>query len=163
MERWDNWEMVQLDKFKGRQGDAYVTFDGLSVLENPYNEEQRALPYRVYSEGDFYDALMGWFFDGNTIQWPPHTVEKGFLRKQNLCSQCGTPIDKKETRPETFSGEVHNAKIPDFEITAKVPTITCLSCGLHQVYGNPQESGSSLNQDIRIAMLDAFDNVNLSS
>ena len=121
----------------------------------------RIYPYWAYSEEEFYNALFDWFFNGEGIQWSAHSVEKGLIRTKNSCSRCGMVLDKGMKTNKRFESHIDPKIIPPVDIAAEVPIVTCTSCGLQQVYGDPVTDGAFLNQMLRQTILEAFDTVHL--
>jgi len=158
--KYDLYQLVQLPRFSGGEREVTVYFDGLSCLER-VEAKRRIYPYTVYSEKEFSEALLDWFLRGKGITWPPHSVERGLIRKAHFCPQCGKQVDKVETKTMKLDARIDSARIPPFDIGVEVPGVMCLSCGLSQVLADPAKD-TVLNFEVRVAMILALNNAGIT-
>jgi hypothetical protein len=161
--RYADWQRSQLDETSDTQGTVMVTYRDFPYLQNPASEDRKTYPYWAFSESEdeFYEALLGWFFDGSVIKWPEHAVEKGLFRKKYYCARCGNELSSQQPhQQQRLEGVVNTESLPPFSIAVDVPMTTCSSCGLTQVLGNPEEG--ALNDNTRAAVIGALNNAGLS-
>jgi hypothetical protein len=113
-----------LDDLHGAAGNVELTIHHLPARVCP--QEHRRLAYP-----EFAARLMDYLGDGGNVGMPA-AEQKGWIRKQAICSGCHGTLDTAAADARTLKLGVRFDEAMPFEVDLRLPVCTCPHCGLEQ-------------------------------